>query len=269
MLERLSGATRLVPIVGDPIAQVKSPAGVTAAFEARGENIVCVPMQIAPGDFGGFIAAIRTLRNCIGLIITVPHKFAAFSACDTTSDRARFLGSVNTIRRRADGRLHGDMFDGLGLVAACREKGCVFEGRHVLLLGAGGAGTAIAHAIAGAGVSSLAIADIDHGRRDDLVGRLAGAGMPVTPAGEAASDCDILVNATPLGMRLGDPLPIPQASLHPRMFVADVVTEPDPSPLIAAARALGCRTSTGGDMFERVRDLMVDDLLSQDAHESP
>lgn len=260
---RLSGATRIVAIVGDPIAQVRSPAGVTAAFAARGLDLACIPMQVAPADFPAFVALTRAWQNCLGVIATVPHKLAAFAACDTTSDRARFLGTVNTIRRGADGRLHGDMFDGLGLVAACREKGCDFAGRRALLIGAGGAGTAIAHAMAEAGVAALGIADIDRARQGDLVTRLARAGLPVAASAADARGWDIVLNATPLGMRAADSLPVPATGLAAAMFVGDVVTEPAVTPLIAAARALGCRTSTGNDMFAHVRDLMVGFLLEQ------
>jgi shikimate dehydrogenase len=259
---RLSGATRLVPIVGDPIAQVRSPASVTAAFAARGMDIACVPMHVAPADLAGFLTTIRILRNCAGLIVTVPHKLAAYAACDTTTERARLLQTVNTIRRDADGRLHGDMLDGLGFVAACRAKGGTFENQRALLVGAGGAGTAMAHAVASAGVSHLAIADMDAARRDALVARMAGLGLPVAAADPDPRGWDIVLNATPLGMRAGDALPVAAHLLRPGMLVGDVVTEPDPTPLVAAARAAGCVVSTGRDMFEQVRDLMVDFLLT-------
>lgn len=255
------GRTRLVPIVGDPIAQVRSPGGVTEVFAQRGANILCVPAHVVPADFGVFMAAMRATRNVDGIIITIPHKFAAFEACDTVSECARFLRSVNTIRRNAAGTLHGDMFDGLACVTACKEQGCVFDGRRALLVGAGGAGTAIAHAAATAGLTALGIADLDSTRRDTLVARLAGAGLPVHPATPDPAGYDIVLNATPLGMRASDPLPVREAALSPHMFVGDVVTEPELPPLILAARRAGCKTSTGTGMFLKVRDLMVDFLL--------
>lgn len=262
MPEGLSGATRIVPIVGDPITQVKSPAGVTAAFGARGLDMMCIPMHVAPADFAAFVALVRVWRNCAGVIVTVPHKFAAFAACDATTERAGFLEAVNTIRRLPDGRLYGDMLDGLGFVAACREKGCGFAGKRALLVGAGGAGTAIGHAVANEGVGELAIADVDVQRRRALVQRLSGAGFPAVPAGGDATGYDIVLNATPMGMSADDPLPVPEHNLAGAGFVGDVITAPDPSPLIAAARRLGCRTCTGGDMFANVRDLMVQFLLA-------
>lgn len=261
MFENFSGATRLFPVVGDPIAQVKSPYGVTQAFEQRGADAICIPMQIAPADWAAFIAVMRKMKNVDGLIVTVPHKFAAFDVCDEVSPRAAFLRTVNTIRRLPDGRLVGDMFDGLGFVDACRSKGCEFVGKSALLVGAGGAGTAIAHAIAMAGVSNLAITDLDTARRDDLIARLVKAGFPVVVGTQDAQPFDIVLNATPLGMREGDPLPVEEGSLRAGQFVGDVVTKPEVPPLIAAAQNLGLKTSNGVAMFEKVRDLMVAFLL--------
>lgn len=264
MLEGLNGATRLFPVVGDPIAQVKSPAGMTEAFAARGADAVCIPFHVAPADWPAFIAAIRIIQNVDGMIVTVPHKFAAFAACDMVTPRARFLGAVNMIRRQEDGRLLGDMSDGAGFVAACRANGAAFAGRRALLIGTGGAGTAIAHAVAEAGVGQLVLCDIDETRRDALIARLVGAGFPVEAAGNDATGFDLVLNATPLGMRPGDPLPIVPGSLRAGQFVGDVVTRPEVPPFIAEARRLGLGTSTGFDMFGEVRTLMLDFLLGKD-----
>jgi shikimate dehydrogenase len=261
MLEFYSGATRLFPVVGDPIAQVKSPYGVTEAFEARGANAICVPMQVAPGDWPGFVACMRSMKNVDGLIVTVPHKFAAFAACDAVTERAAFLRTVNTIRRLPDGRFLGDMFDGVGFVEACRENGCAFAGKRALLVGAGGAGTAIAHAVAASGVARLAIADIDAARRDELAERLSRAGFAAVAGEPDPAEADIVLNATPLGMRADDPPPVPLDRLRPGHFVGDVVTKPERPPLILAAEALGLPTSNGVAMFGKVRDLMIGYLL--------
>ncbi|KAB2848063.1 MAG: shikimate dehydrogenase [Hyphomicrobiaceae bacterium] len=257
MVMRLSGATRLFPIVGDPIAHVRSPEGLTEHFAAADLDVVCVPFHVSPEDFSAFVALLRAGRNFEGAVVTMPHKFAAYRACDQVSDRSRFLRSVNAIMRDAQGRLEGDMFDGLGLVAAATERGCAFPGRRVLLVGAGGAGTAIAHAIAGEGVSEIGICDIDGGRRTDLVARLVEAGLPATAAEPKASGFDIIVNATPLGMRRTDPLPVDTNGLSGNMFVAEVVTMPAITPLLRVAREKGCRTSTGDDMFQMVAKHLV------------
>ncbi len=259
---QLTGATRVIAIFGDPIAQVKSPAGVTRALNQRGRDCVVIPAHVAPQDLDTFLRGATAARNFDGLIATVPHKFAAHAACASATDRANLLGAVNVMRRNPDGSWHGDMVDGLGFVAAMREAGGAPEGRRALLAGAGGAGSAIALALLDAGVASLAIHDGDAGRRDALVDRLQTRHAGRVRAGDAdPAGCDIVVNATPAGMRTGDPLPVDAARLSRAMFVGDVITVPEITPLLAAARAAGCATQTGVGMFNAVSRLMVDFLL--------
>ena len=264
MSDTLSGATRVHFIVGDPIAQVKSPAGVTQALADQGRNAMVMPAHVAPADLAGWLAGVSLAKNVDGIIVTVPHKFACTDLCATTSERAAFLHTVNTMRRNPDGGWHGDMFDGLGFVSALRDNGCQPEGKKALLVGAGGAGSAIAHALVLAGVSELAIHDADSARRTTLVDRLAGLGKcPVTHGSADPGGFDIVLNATPVGMKESDPYPLEVEKISPAMFVGCVITAPAVTPLIAAARARGCGTMTGTHMFGRVRDLMVDFLLGK------
>jgi shikimate dehydrogenase len=259
----LDGATRLHFIVGDPIAQVKSPGGVTQMLQDAGHNALVAPAHVAPADLAAFVRGAGLIRNVDGIIVTVPHKIAMTALCATLSDRAAFLGAVNTLRRNADGTWHGDMFDGLGYVAALEDKGVSLAGRSVLLAGAGGAGSAIAHALVEAGVARLAIHEQDHTRRDALIGRLAQLGKAQIQAGSPdPTGFDIAINATPTGMKASDPIPFDTASLTASHIVGDVITQPIVTPLIEAARARGCVTVIGTDMFAKVRDLMVAYLLA-------
>lgn len=262
MLANLNGATRMHFVIGDPVAQTKSPAGVTLALQARGQDAVVVPMQVAPADLDRFLDGASRARNLDSILVTVPHKFAARSWCETVSARAEFLDAVNVMRRNPDGSWHGDMLDGLAQVAALRDAGCELTGRRALLVGAGGAGSAIAHALWEAGVSMLAIHDGDLTRRDSLIARLDSLnGAPVVPGSADPTGFDVVVNASPMGMRADDPLPIQVERLTADMAVGDVITVPVEPPLIVAARRHGCCAVTGTDMFVRVRDLIVDFLL--------
>ena len=262
MLENYSGATRVYLIVGDPIAQVKSPFGVTQAFEKHGRDAVCVPAHVAPADLSAWWDGTKRARNIDGLIVTVPHKFACAAFCDVLTERSAFLGAVNTLRRDAQGRWHGDMFDGLGYVRAMAENGCALEGKRAMLLGAGGAGSAIAHSLVLAGVRELAIHDPDDQRRQSLMDRLNGLGLGRVVSSDAdPTGFDIAINATPVGMKSSDPIPLDTTKIHRDMFIGCVITAPAVTPLIAAARAKGCKTATGADMFAQVRELMVQFLL--------
>lgn len=256
----LNGSTRVYYVVGDPIAQVKSPEGMTSAFQANGLNAVCVPAHVAPADLAAWMQGVRACQNVDGIMVTVPHKIAFAQLCDSVSETARFLNTVNVVKRTADG-WHGDMFDGRAQVEALLKNGAVLSGKKAILAGAGGAGTAIAYALVEAGVAELAISETDTARRDTLVERLNGLGKAKVYAGSSdPSGFDVVVNATPMGMKAGDPLPFDGDKLTAQMFVGDVVTYPDTA-WLQKAQAQGCKTSSGLDMFAAVRDLMANFLM--------
>jgi len=260
-----TGATRLHVIVGDPIAQVRSPAGVSAAFAARGHDAILVPVQVAPVDLADFLSVATRLKNLDGIVVTIPHKFACYQACASATARAHFLKTVNLMRRRPDGAWHGDMVDGLGFVGAARAKGIDPRGMRALLVGAGGAGSAIALELVEAGVSELAIHDSLTERRDALIDRLNGLRKaPVRAGTRDPQGFDFVANATPAGMKDGDPLPVDVARLAPSAYCGCVITKPEVSPFIAAAQKLGRVTGTGTDMYQQHQSIMVDFLLGTD-----
>ncbi len=258
MLENYSGATRVYFIIGDPIAQVKSPYGVTQALQARGQDAIMVPVQVRSAELPAFFALTERMPNVDGLCITVPHKFDAAALCHTLSPAARSIGAANVARRNAQGRWHGHMCDGEGYMAGLRQAGCEPRGQRALLVGAGGAGSAIAHALVDAGVRELAVYDSDAARCERLVSKLKAYGSVIPTAGNTdPTGCDIAINATPMGMKATDALPIQADSLNASTFVGCVITQPAVPPLIEAARAKSCRTMTGAGMFEAVRERMV------------
>ncbi|QPF89140.1 shikimate dehydrogenase family protein [Bradyrhizobium commune] len=265
MIPAPSGATRLHIIVGDPIAQVRSPAGVSAAFAARGHDGILVPVQVSAADLPDFLSLVTRLKNLDGIVVTIPHKFACYQACTSATERAHFLRTVNLMCRRADGAWHGDMVDGLGFVGAARAKGINPKGMRALLVGAGGAGSAIALALVEAGVSELAIHDSAVERRDALIGQLDRLGKASVQVGTAdPAGFDFVANATPAGMKDGDPLPVDVTRLAPWAYCGCVITKPEISPFIAEARKRGCVTATGTDMYQQHQSIMVDFLLGTD-----
>ncbi len=258
-----NGATRLYVIVGDPIAQVKSPAGMTRGFVSRGHDAIMVPIHVAPQHLPQVLAGVCFAQNLDGIIVTIPHKFAGAAHCTSLTERARILGAVNVIRRTADGGWHGDMLDGLGFVAAIRAKGGEPKDKRALLVGAGGAGSAIALALVDAGVTSLAIHDADLERRDALIECIAAvAKVPVVAGSPDTSGFELVCNATPMGMRSGDPFPVDVSNLSPTAFAACVITQPVPAPWLSAAAARGNATSHGVDMYHAQRAMLLDFLLA-------
>lgn len=263
MTLQLDGETRVFLIVGDPIAQVKSPSGLSAILAARGVNALVIPAHVVPADLAGFLAGVRRMRNLDGIVATVPHKAAALGWCDIATERGAVAGAVNVLRRQPDGRWWGDNTDGQGYLDGIAAEGFKPEGRRALLVGAGGAGSAIAYEILARGAAHLAVHDVDIARRDALLARLA-ARFP-GKAGIGGRDprgFDLIANATPLGMQAEDPLPIEVEHLGAGQFVAEAVTKPEVTPLLVAARAAGCGTMTGAGMFGAQAELLVDMLLA-------
>ena len=262
MFENYSGATRIIPILGHPIAQAKSPFGMTKGLAARGADAIVVPIDVAPEGVHALLTALDGVKNLAGVIATVPHKFALCAYAESKSDRARFFSSANVMRRDHSGRWHADMLDGLGFVRSIRNAGGSIPGKRVLLVGAGGAGGSIACELLNAGASAIAVHDVDHVRRDRLISRLNESRPGSSEQGTGSPrGFDIVINASPLGMRPDDPAPVDCSGLTPSMFIGDVVTAPDTTSLLRAASAVGCASCSGHDMFDCTRDLMLDFFL--------
>lgn len=248
----ITGATRLFAIVGDPVAPLRSPALFNAAFARLRRDAVFVAIQVAAEDIGRAWPGLVAMRNLDGLVITMPHKEAVARLLDVLGPTARLTGSVNTVRRLADGTLEGEMFDGEGFRDGVERAGHAIAGKRILQLGCGAAGTAIACALARAGAAEIALHDVTAARTQTLTALLRGH-FPATRAAPASPDprgFDIVVNATPLGLRAGDPMPLDTSLLVAGQVVADVIPKPEVTPLVAAARAIGCATTTGRDMHE-------------------
>ncbi len=247
----LDGALRVLPIVGDPVAQVRSPAVWNALFPRNGIHAMCVPFHVKPDDLTGFIRGLRAAVNVLGLIVTIPHKAAAAVAAGTLTERARKVGTANLLRPIAGGRWEGDILDGEGFVRALAADGRSPNGLRALVAGAGGVGSAIAFALAEAGAARVDIADIDAARATALTQRLALlARVPASVVAAKGAGYDLIVNASPLGMRADDPMPIDLSGLTGREIVGDVVISAVDTPVLAAAKALGCHTQPGSAMTD-------------------
>lgn len=245
----------MLAVIGRPVGHSLSPAMHNASFAAEDLDFVYVALDVAPEDLPDAVrgAAALGLR---GFNATMPHKRALPPLLDEVDGAAKMSGAVNTVVIEDDGTLRGHDTDGSGLVEACTEAGIGLPGRRVLLLGAGGAAASIAVALGGEGVGELRIVNRDAARAEKLAGRLRAAGMEnveVCPPGaldEAARDAEVIVNATPLGMREEDPLPIPLEYLDNGKAICDAVYRPGAqTPLVRRARELGARVVPGERML--------------------
>ena len=250
----ISGTTRLYGIVGDPIDQVRSPAAFNAHFAKLGLDAVFLPFHVHAEGLAAAMAGFRSLRNLDGLVITVPHKFAFAELADELGDGARLVGAINALRRTDDDRWIGELFDGIGFVESLRASRYEPAGKSFLIIGAGGAGSAIGSALLPAGASRITIADAIPERAESLRRKLATAAPEVAVEAVGPNPdpdgYDVVANATPLGMRKEDPLPVDPDRLSDATLVADAIMKPAVTRLLREAEKRGCRTQPGQHMLD-------------------
>jgi shikimate dehydrogenase len=251
----VDGNTVLIAHLGYPTSAFKAPLIYNPYFERIGVNAIVVPMGVRPEGYAGFVSNLFKLTNIRGALVTMPHKMTTLSLVDEVSATARIAGACNAIRVREDGGLAGDMFDGEGFVRCMMRKGRNPAGARALVVGNGGAGSAIAASLAKADVAVLGLFDLNANATSLLVERLHRhyPKLEIRQFSGNPEDYDIIVNATPIGMREGDPLPINVNRISKSAFVGETVMKQQLTPLLAAATARGCDTQSGIDMlFEQI-----------------
>lgn len=256
----ITGSTRILGIVADPIAHVRTPERLNALLQQRGCDAVLVPLHVQPTDFAAFIATLPAIRNFAGLVVTIPYKESVLAHCTELTEPARRIGAVNVVRvDAARGALLGGNLDGEGFVHGLLGAGHAVAGQRVYLAGAGGAAKAVAHALAEHGVVALGIHNRNESRARQLVEELK-AHYPQLDA-HVADDLperySLAVNCTSLGLKPGDALPFRLERLPVDARVAEVVMSPDITPLLAAARERGHPLHLGRHMIDAQIERMV------------
>jgi shikimate dehydrogenase len=251
----IRGTTALIAHIGYPTHAFKAPMIYNPYFEHAGVDAVVVPMGCKAEDYPDFLRSVFALTNIRGALITMPHKVTTVALLDEATPTVRIAGSCNAVRRTEDGRLQGDMFDGEGFVRGLRRKGCTLEGARVLVVGCGGVGSAIAASLAATGVGSLTLFDARAESASDLGQRLSThyPALEVSTESNDTAGYTLVVNATPMGMNDGDPLPMDVSRLSPDTFVGEVVMKQEMTAFLKAVQARGCRFQVGSDMlFEQI-----------------
>lgn len=251
----IRGTTSVIAHIGFPTHAFKAPMIYNPYFEHAGVDAVVVPMGCQPDDYPTFLRAVFKLSNIGGALITMPHKVTTVALLDEASATVQIAGSCNAVRRAADGRLQGDMFDGEGFVRGVLRKGFQLKGKRALVVGSGGVGSAIAASLAGAGLGGIALFDMSDASAQALGGRLKKhyPALEVHTGSNDPAGFDIVVNATPMGMNEGDALPMDVARIAPTTFVGEVVMKSEMTAFLAAAKARGCPVQIGTDMlFEQI-----------------
>ncbi|MEO8387029.1 MAG: shikimate dehydrogenase [Polaromonas sp.] len=281
MFSTVQGNTDVYLISGDPVEQVRAPEVFNLVFKTLGIDAVLVPVHVAATDIQPFVGAAFLAQNIKGMLLTIPHKAEVMSLLSHCNDAGRVAGAVNGIRRHAAGGLDGALFDGKGFASSLDYFGVAYAGKRVLILGAGGAAAAITASLAMAGRHTPAVIslyDPAPGKAQALADRIAAAApasaAKIAAVGSAdASACDVVVNATPLGLRADDPLPCDVSHMAPHAAVMDILMKNQPTPLVQAARARGLVAQPGFEMLiQQVPDYLdffgyaaAAELVRQDA----
>jgi shikimate dehydrogenase len=251
----ITGKTTLIAHLGYPTEAFKAPMIYNPYFEKAGVDAVVVPMGVKAEDYPAFLKQLFRLTNIRGALVTMPHKVTTIGLADEVTPTATIAGSANALLKRPDGTLLADMFDGTGFVRGVERKGRKLAGASALVVGSGGVGSAIAASLAAAGVSRLGLYDAAPAAAEALAGRLKQhhGNLEVTTGSNDPAGYDVVVNATPLGMNEGDPLPIDMSRLDSGTFVGEVVMKQAITPFLRAAQEKGCETQVGTDMlFEQI-----------------
>jgi shikimate dehydrogenase len=201
------------------------------------------------------LKSVFQLTNVRGALITMPHKVTTVALLDQVSPTVKVAGACNAVKLDAQGRLVGDMFDGAGFVRGIQRKGFDLVGKHVLVVGTGGVGSAIAASLAAEKIRSISLFDVQHAACEALAQRLVNEypHIQVKTGSNDPEGHDLVVNATPLGMNVGDPLPMNVSRIAPEAFVGEVVMRTEMTAFLQAAQKRGCRVQLGSDMlFEQI-----------------
>ena len=251
----ISGTTKVFPVIGWPVEQVKAPAIYNAYFAKHDIDAVCVPMHVAPEHYVSFVRSLMSAPNVGGLCVTIPHKAATVGIGDIATREALTAGAANTIFRDKQGRIVADLIDGEGFVRAlditAGSGGFDYRKNSALIVGCGGVGSAIAASLAGRGISRLGLIDLDAGVVDRLALSLIKhyPAIEISPQKTDESEYDLLVNGTPLGMNPGDTVPFDVARAKDTAIVAECGMKTEMSELLCVAQARGLRIQKGKEML--------------------
>lgn len=251
----ISGTTTLIAHIGWPTFAFKAPMVYNPWFEKNGIDAVVVPMGVKTEEYRAFFPLLFRMTNIRGALVTMPHKVVTTELVDELSPTATIAGAANAVLVRADGKLVGDQFDGAGFTRGVARKGLDLTGKRALVIGNGGVGSPIAASIAAAGAATVGLFDPVTAASEALAARLAAyyPELEIVVGSNDPDGYDLVVNATPLGMKDGDPLPCDVDRIAPGTFVGEVVMKQTMTPFLAAASARGCPIQVGSDMlFEQI-----------------
>lgn len=262
-MPKITGKTQLFGVIAHPVDHVRAPMVFNPVFDERGIDAVLVPIHILPAHLGDTLNALKHMPNMGGVAVTIPHKMTSADLCDELGMAAQITGAVNAIRFE-HGRLIGDNFDGKGFVAGLLGEGHTLSGRKAVMIGAGGAARAIAFALAESRLDALTIVNRSLSKADDLA-NLIRKHFPdqnvhsasISEIDTIKMSCDLLINATSLGLNDDDPMPVDLEGVAKSTIIADIIMVPEMTNWLHAAQKQGLTIHLGRHMLDYQKDLIA------------
>ncbi|WP_045455517.1 shikimate dehydrogenase [Caballeronia cordobensis] len=261
----VTGSSRIIAAVGWPTHHLRTPTFFNALCASRDIDALMVPWAVQGSDLKDVLDGLRRVENLAGIVVAIPHKARAALLCDTLEGDAMALKVVNAVRRNENGSFTGRLYDGLAFVEGMMRQGVVLAGKRVLLIGAGGAASAIALALARQGIAALTVTNRSQDKSLALLEQVSKAapGPDFNMGIPASSGHDVIINATSLGMQESDPLPCDLSDLKDGTVVADVIMQPPVTRFLHEAARRGALAHRGEHMVPAQLDYFLQFLLDQ------
>ena len=257
--------TKLYGCIADPIDHVKAPTIFTSIFKSKNIDAVMIPLHVSSINLDNLVETLKLINNFEGLTVTIPHKSAVVKLCDFLDPEAKFTQAVNWIKFDNNRRLIGNNFDGRGFVNGFLSKSFTFVDKIVCLFGAGGAAVAIGCSLANEGIKNLKLVNRDLNKANELKKKINTINrdlkISIYPTYDHdITDCDIVINATSLGLKKNDQMPFDVTRSPANCIIADIIMQPEETELLKQAKSIGRPIHFGKNMIESQIDLVGDFL---------
>ena len=255
------GTTDIYGCLADPIDHVKAPTIFTRIFDNKQIDAVMIPIHLNENNLENVVSSLKLIENFKGMTVTIPHKTSIAKLCDYLEPDAIFTGAVNWIKFDNNRNLIGDNFDGQGFVNGLHGQNYSLKDKSVCLFGAGGAAISIACSLANEQIKSIKIINRDLNKAIKLKNKINAKfnllKVEVFPESDYnLTDCDIIINATSLGLKKTDRLPFDVTKSSQNCLIADIIMQPEETVLLKHAKSIGRSIHYGKYMIESQIDLV-------------
>ena len=259
------GTTKIYGCIADPIEHVKAPTIFTSIFKSKNIDAVMIPLNVSSSNLKNLIETLKLIKNFQGLTVTIPHKSSVVELCNFLDPEAESTQAVNWIKFDNNRKLIGNNFDGKGFVNGFLSQSYTFFDKIVCIFGSGGAAVAIGCSLAKEGIKELKLVNRDVKKANELKKRIniINKNLKVTvffTYNYNITDCDIIINATSLGLKEKDEMPFDVTKSSSNCIIADIIMQPEETKLLKQAKSIGRPIHYGKNIIESQIELVGDFL---------